>query len=93
VTNRMHDSLTLFKTVINNKWLRETPVILFLNKTDLFTERFVSHKDDFLKCFPDFKGAKDFLLFIFNFFLFFVVFASFYIDFKDKKRRRRSISS
>lgn len=58
-TNRMQDSLALFKTVINNKWLRETPVCVFLNKTDLFTEIYPARKEEFRKCFPEFEGDKE----------------------------------
>jgi guanine nucleotide-binding protein G(o) subunit alpha len=39
-TNRnMHESLRLFESICNNKWFVETPLILFLNKKDLFAEK------------------------------------------------------
>jgi len=39
MTNRMHESLKLFKEICNSKWFTETSVILFLNKKDLFAEK------------------------------------------------------
>ncbi|KAH7726181.1 CBN-GPA-1 protein [Aphelenchoides avenae] len=38
-TNRMQESLQLFKQVCNNKYFIETSIILFLNKKDLFMEK------------------------------------------------------
>jgi GTPase SAR1 family protein len=38
-TNRMHESLKLFKEITNSKWFAETSTILFLNKSDLFREK------------------------------------------------------
>src|SRR5690348_4280015 len=38
-TNRMHESLKLFKEICNSKWFVDTAVILFLNKKDLFAEK------------------------------------------------------
>lgn len=38
-TNRMQESLQLFKQVCNNKHFLETSIILFLNKKDLFMEK------------------------------------------------------
>jgi len=37
--NRMSETLELFREVCNNKWFKETSMILFLNKRDLFQEK------------------------------------------------------
>jgi hypothetical protein len=34
--NRMHEALTLFDQIVNSKWFKQTSLILFLNKKDLF---------------------------------------------------------
>uniref|UniRef100_A0A915E7M7 Uncharacterized protein n=1 Tax=Ditylenchus dipsaci TaxID=166011 RepID=A0A915E7M7_9BILA len=38
-TNRLQESLQLFKQVCNNKYFLDTSIILFLNKKDLFNEK------------------------------------------------------
>lgn len=35
-TNRMEESLKLFSEICNSRWFDKTPIILFLNKLDLF---------------------------------------------------------
>lgn len=35
-TNRVEEALNLFGEIINGEWFRRTPIILFLNKSDLF---------------------------------------------------------
>jgi len=37
--NRMEETLNLFDEIINSRWFRETDIILFLNKRDLFEEK------------------------------------------------------
>lgn len=37
--NRMKESLLLFDEIVNSPWFRKTPVVLFLNKYDLFQEK------------------------------------------------------
>jgi len=39
VTNRMEESLKLFQKLSGSQWIRESAMILFLNKYDLFQER------------------------------------------------------
>jgi len=56
-TNRMHESLKLFKEICNNKWFAETAMILFLNKRDLFEEKI--KKVPLTICFKDFSGTND----------------------------------
>jgi len=52
-TNRVRESLLLFKTILNYHWFNSTSVILFLNKKDLLEEKVMtSHVKDY---FPDFK--------------------------------------
>lgn len=56
-TNRMRESLNLFKEVCSNPWLCETAVILFFNKRDLYEEKI---KRVSLKvCFPEYEGPGD----------------------------------
>jgi len=37
--NAMHESIQLFDEICNSKWFRNSEIILFLNKTDLFKEK------------------------------------------------------
>jgi len=55
--NRMHESLDLFKNVINHKFLTDTSIILFLNKIDLFKDKIT--RVDLKKCFPDYNGPQE----------------------------------
>jgi len=50
----MDDSLELFDEIINNKWFTNTPVILFLNKVDLFKKKIQTKP--LTVCFQDYKG-------------------------------------
>lgn len=40
--NRLRESLDLFKSIWNNRWLRTISVILFLNKQDLLAEKILA---------------------------------------------------
>jgi len=55
--NRMLESLSLFEQIINCRWFYETPIILFLNKMDLFEEKI--RKIDLKLCFPDYEGGPN----------------------------------
>jgi GTPase SAR1 family protein len=55
-TNRMHESLRLFREICNSEWFRDTAMILFLNKKDLFQEKIT--RVNLTVCFPDYKGDK-----------------------------------
>jgi len=57
-TNRMHESLKLFKEICNSKWFIDTSMILFLNKRDLFAEKI--EKVDLKVCFEDYTGGKNY---------------------------------
>lgn len=37
--NRMNEALTLFDSICNSPWFTSTPIILFLNKSDLLREK------------------------------------------------------
>lgn len=52
--NRMHESIMLFDTLVNSKWFRDTPFILFLNKMDIFEEKI--KRTPIRKFFGDYRG-------------------------------------
>lgn len=54
-TNRMHESLKLFKEICNSRWFVDTSMILFLNKKDLFEEKI--KKTDLKVCFSEYTGG------------------------------------
>ena len=53
-TNRMHESLSLFKQIVSNPLFRNTPIFVFLNKKDLFEEMIPLHP--LTNCFPEYTG-------------------------------------
>jgi len=53
-TNRMVEALNLFEEICNSRWFRETAIILFLNKRDIFQEKVT--KVSLRVCFPDYRG-------------------------------------
>lgn len=55
--NRMHESLTLFDSICNNKFFVDTSIILFLNKKDLFGEKIT--KSPLSICFPEYTGTTN----------------------------------
>jgi len=57
-TNRMYESLKLFKEMCNNQWFQDTAMIVFLNKSDLFKEKI--SKFPLSDTFPEYKGGDDF---------------------------------
>jgi len=54
-TNRMHESVKLFKEICNSTWFNNTNMILFLNKRDIFEEKI--KRVDLNVCFPEYKGG------------------------------------
>lgn len=52
--NAMHESIRLFHLVCNNRYFKQTSMILFLNKVDLFEEKILSKS--IKQCFPDYEG-------------------------------------
>ncbi|KAJ5070867.1 g protein alpha i subunit [Anaeramoeba ignava] len=55
--NRMHESLSLFKKMVNNEFFKGTNVILMFNKIDLFEDKI--KKIPLKNYFPDFDGEDD----------------------------------
>jgi len=52
--NRMHESLDVWDEIVHNPNFKRTPIILFLNKHDLFLEKIP--KVDLTTCFPEYPG-------------------------------------
>jgi guanine nucleotide-binding protein subunit alpha, other len=52
----MHEAMMLFESLVNGEWFKSKPIILFLNKIDLFYEKITVSPVS--AHFPDFKGAK-----------------------------------
>ena len=53
VTNRLVESVDIFDAIVNNRFFRSVPIILFFNKTDLLIEKIkTKHISDY---FTDFK--------------------------------------
>lgn len=57
-TNRMHESLQLFKELCNTKWFSQTSFILFLNKKDIFNDKI--SRIPLTICFPEYTGPNNF---------------------------------
>ncbi|KAJ8039526.1 Guanine nucleotide-binding protein G(i) subunit alpha [Holothuria leucospilota] len=57
ITNRIEESKVLFNSVCNSAWFRSRPVIIFLNKTDIFAEKI--KRIPLTVCFPEYKGLHD----------------------------------
>lgn len=51
--NRLDEALDLFKQIVNSKWFKETSMILFLNKKDLFEKKLAN------KVFADFINKNE----------------------------------
>ncbi|CAG0913309.1 unnamed protein product [Notodromas monacha] len=56
--NRLRESLELFKSIWNNRWLRTISVILFLNKQDILAEKVIAGKSRLDEYFPDFSSYR-----------------------------------
>jgi GTPase SAR1 family protein len=57
-TNRMHESLQVFRELCESEVLQGAAVILFLNKRDIFAKKI--KKTPLTVCFADYKGANDY---------------------------------
>jgi GTPase SAR1 family protein len=57
VTNRMHEALQLFRDVCNSVWFKDSAIILFLNKDDLFRKKIKSVP--LRVCFPEYTGSDE----------------------------------
>jgi len=56
-TNRMEESLKLFQKLSGSQWLRDTAMILFLNKSDLLKEKIQARP--LRQCFEDFEEFEN----------------------------------
>ncbi|KAI5302946.1 hypothetical protein KEM56_000191 [Ascosphaera pollenicola] len=54
--NQMHEAMMLFEALVNGDWFKKKPVILFLNKMDLFKAKI--GKSPIRRHFPDYQGAE-----------------------------------
>ncbi|GBE78577.1 Guanine nucleotide-binding protein alpha-2 subunit [Sparassis crispa] len=52
--NQMQDAMTIWDSICHSQWFKQTSIILFLNKNDLFEQK-VKHSD-IKNFFPDFDG-------------------------------------
>jgi len=55
--NRLHEELELFEQISSNALFADVPLLLFLNKKDLF-EQMISGGADLRKAFPHYAGAR-----------------------------------
>jgi len=56
--NRLLETFTLFEEICNCKYFHSTPLILFLNKSDLLKKKI--QKVDIAEFFDDYDGGKDY---------------------------------
>jgi len=56
--NRLEEALNLFENICNSRWFRDTSIILFLNKCDLFREKIL--KVPLTVAFPDYQGENSY---------------------------------
>ncbi|KAA8646363.1 hypothetical protein EYZ11_008735 [Aspergillus tanneri] len=54
--NQMHEAMMLFESLVNGEWFKRKPIILFLNKIDLFKGKLGISPVS--KHFPDFNGSN-----------------------------------
>jgi len=52
--NQMQDAMTIWDSICHSQWFKQTSIILFLNKDDLF-EKKIQHSD-IKNFFPDYEG-------------------------------------
>ena len=52
----MKEELNLFDQICNSRWFQDTAFILFLNKRDLFDQKYRINKIPLNQCFNDFRG-------------------------------------
>jgi len=58
-TNRILEDIKLFSEISNSKWFENTPILLFLNKKDLF-EKKIEEGISIESAFPDYDGKVDY---------------------------------
>ncbi|KAJ7447532.1 heterotrimeric G-protein alpha subunit, GPA2-like protein [Mycena galericulata] len=52
--NQMQDAMTIWDSICHSQWFKQTSIILFLNKNDLFQKKIKT--SDIRSFFPDFEG-------------------------------------
>ena len=52
--NQMHEAFMLFESLVNGEWFKDKPIILFLNKIDIFKEKLAA--SPIRRHFPDYHG-------------------------------------
>jgi len=52
--NQMQDAMTIWDSICHSQWFKQTSIILFLNKNDLFEKKIKT--SDIKSFFPDFDG-------------------------------------
>ncbi|PIL30842.1 hypothetical protein GSI_07010 [Ganoderma sinense ZZ0214-1] len=52
--NQMQDAMTIWDSICHSQWFKQTSIILFLNKNDLFEKKV--HNSDIKNFFPDYDG-------------------------------------
>lgn len=57
-TNRMIEALTLFESIANSQWFRNSYLILFLNKIDIFRKKIQTSPIE--RYFSDYAGGKSY---------------------------------
>lgn len=57
-TNRMMEALNLFEEICNSRWFRDTSMILFLNKRDLFEDKI--QEVSLRVCFENYDGPDSY---------------------------------
>ena len=57
-TNRLHESLNLFRSICNSPLFSKTSMLLFLNKTDLLRKKIAV--SPLTVCFPEYRGPQDY---------------------------------
>jgi guanine nucleotide-binding protein subunit alpha, other len=55
--NQMHEAFMLFESLVNGEWFKDKPIILFLNKIDLFREKLAV--SPISAHFPDYQGKDN----------------------------------
>ncbi|KAF8060760.1 heterotrimeric G protein alpha subunit 4 [Lyophyllum atratum] len=54
--NQMQDAMTIWDSICHSQWFKQTSIILFLNKNDLFEKKIPT--SDIKNFFPDFEGES-----------------------------------
>lgn len=57
-TNRLHESLNLFRSICNSPIFAQTMMLLFLNKTDLLQKKILD--SPLTTCFSEYRGPQDY---------------------------------